>query len=494
MNKISKNIKKLREGSSLTQEQLASKLFITRQAVSSWENGRTQPDIQMLAKLSEVFGVSMEELIYGKKRNTALENEKASYNGTLLIVFSVLGALLAGTGLILIFVTFWQEMPMFFKGILSFLPLVFGQCLGIFTVMKKRHSPSWCEGAGVVWTAGIAATNTMIYNIFMLNINWYTVLLIIALMTIPVLLLLGSVSPMAVYYACAVVWGAYGVASSDAVASAVAAAVLFALVAGGYVYSYLLLRKNRGSITARASQWVSAMAVVALAVVYAISSGEDACVVPIVGAVFISFFIISQKHGDAALPYRWFGILGTALTLFACSLILYADYKLELSVQSVGCYVLALVVILCSLVYIKFRFGDIFTGLMTALSILSLAVYCALVIVNRYTPESDSHLISDAQLAPYMIALRMIAFAAFILMIVSGGRQMKLFPINVGFISVAVLTFIIIAGSDLGLLGNGLVLLAFGAIMLVINLRISRAKQKAQLQAAETAESEGEDK
>ena len=43
---ISKNIKRLRQQAGLTQEQMAEKLFVTRQTVSLWENSKTQPDIQ----------------------------------------------------------------------------------------------------------------------------------------------------------------------------------------------------------------------------------------------------------------------------------------------------------------------------------------------------------------------------------------------------------------------------------------------------------------
>lgn len=52
----------------MTQDQLAEQLNVTRQAVSSWENGRTEPDIETLQKISEVLNVTVEELIYGEKK------------------------------------------------------------------------------------------------------------------------------------------------------------------------------------------------------------------------------------------------------------------------------------------------------------------------------------------------------------------------------------------------------------------------------------------
>ena len=60
---IGKNIKELRRRKQMTQLQLAERLGITAQAVSKWENGHSAPDISLLPKLSEMFGVTIEELI-----------------------------------------------------------------------------------------------------------------------------------------------------------------------------------------------------------------------------------------------------------------------------------------------------------------------------------------------------------------------------------------------------------------------------------------------
>lgn len=47
----------------LTQEQLAEKLFVTRQAVSRWETNKTQPDLQTLGRICSILGVSPEYFI-----------------------------------------------------------------------------------------------------------------------------------------------------------------------------------------------------------------------------------------------------------------------------------------------------------------------------------------------------------------------------------------------------------------------------------------------
>ena len=65
MPKISKNIKKLRAEHNLTQDALAEKIHVTRQAISNWENDRNYPDIRSLVLLSNVFGISLDILVKG---------------------------------------------------------------------------------------------------------------------------------------------------------------------------------------------------------------------------------------------------------------------------------------------------------------------------------------------------------------------------------------------------------------------------------------------
>ena len=56
-------LKTLREKKGLTQEDLARKVLVTRQAVSRWENGDTQPNTETLKLLSKEFDVSINTLL-----------------------------------------------------------------------------------------------------------------------------------------------------------------------------------------------------------------------------------------------------------------------------------------------------------------------------------------------------------------------------------------------------------------------------------------------
>ena len=56
-------LKKLREKNNLTQDQIAERVMVTRQAVSRWENGETQPNTDTLKLLSKVYDVSINTLL-----------------------------------------------------------------------------------------------------------------------------------------------------------------------------------------------------------------------------------------------------------------------------------------------------------------------------------------------------------------------------------------------------------------------------------------------
>ena len=62
---LGKNIRKKRLEKNISQEYLAEKLDISRQSISKWENGLSEPSKKNLAQLARIFDCELEELIYG---------------------------------------------------------------------------------------------------------------------------------------------------------------------------------------------------------------------------------------------------------------------------------------------------------------------------------------------------------------------------------------------------------------------------------------------
>lgn len=60
---LGNQIKKYRSELQISQEQLADRIYVSRQTISNWENERSYPDVNSLILLSEVFQTSIDKLI-----------------------------------------------------------------------------------------------------------------------------------------------------------------------------------------------------------------------------------------------------------------------------------------------------------------------------------------------------------------------------------------------------------------------------------------------
>lgn len=69
---ISEKIKKIRDNEKLTQEKFAEKIYVSRNTVAKWETNRGYPDIQNLITISEIFNISLDELI---KEDSRVKNK-----------------------------------------------------------------------------------------------------------------------------------------------------------------------------------------------------------------------------------------------------------------------------------------------------------------------------------------------------------------------------------------------------------------------------------
>lgn len=94
---LSEKIYQLRRKSGLSQEQLAEKIGVSRQAVSKWEGGQSVPDLDNLKALSECFRVTIDELTNDQTSNTAAgdaeqERNAASAESKIGIGLCIVGA------------------------------------------------------------------------------------------------------------------------------------------------------------------------------------------------------------------------------------------------------------------------------------------------------------------------------------------------------------------------------------------------------------------
>lgn len=101
---VGKQIKRFRQDLKLSQEELAGKIFVTRQTISNWENGKNYPDVNSLVLLSQLFNTSLDILVKGDviemKKQVAQDDVRRFKRDT--VIFTVL-----------IFVTVLSAAPLF---------------------------------------------------------------------------------------------------------------------------------------------------------------------------------------------------------------------------------------------------------------------------------------------------------------------------------------------------------------------------------------------
>lgn len=91
---LSEKIYELRRKCGLSQEQLAEKIGVSRQAISKWEGGLSTPELDKLKALSEFFDITVDELVSGKTdpADSAKPNEPVQAGGRVGIGLCILGA------------------------------------------------------------------------------------------------------------------------------------------------------------------------------------------------------------------------------------------------------------------------------------------------------------------------------------------------------------------------------------------------------------------
>lgn len=82
-------LKKEREKLNLSQEQLADTIYVSRQSVSKWETGKNYPSIEVLIQLSNLFSISLDELLKGDadlKDKIIKDGKELAYPKTVLFL------------------------------------------------------------------------------------------------------------------------------------------------------------------------------------------------------------------------------------------------------------------------------------------------------------------------------------------------------------------------------------------------------------------------
>lgn len=135
-------------------------------------------------------GIISEET--GEQIRQYYEKKKDSSANRIFIAFGILGALLVGLGIILIIAHNWDELSRSTKAGLSFLPLILGQALCVFVLIKKRDNRTWSEASATFLFFAVAASISLISQVYNIPGKISSFILSWMLLTLPLVYLLRS--------------------------------------------------------------------------------------------------------------------------------------------------------------------------------------------------------------------------------------------------------------------------------------------------------------
>lgn len=186
--------------------------------------------------------------------------EKAeSPNNRLFIVFGILGAILVGLGIILIIAHNWDELSRGTKTSFAFLPLLIGQILCGFTLIKKQDSVAWRESASAFLFLAVGASISLVSQIYNIPGNIGSFILIWMLLCLPLVYIMrSSVASLLyligiTYYACET--GYWSFHSSETY-------FYWLLLLGALPHYYHLFKKKPGSNFMIFHNWIIPLSIV----------------------------------------------------------------------------------------------------------------------------------------------------------------------------------------------------------------------------------------
>lgn len=152
---FNEKLRELRKARSLTQEELAQALYVSRTAVSKWESGRGYPNLDSLKELSGFFSVSLDELIGPEEILCAAQDEKQAWTDRYRALLCGMLDLL--TGLLLFLPVFGNgkdvpaSVPLYaITGLSPWLKIVFAAVIGLTVlngacgvVISRLDKPVW---------------------------------------------------------------------------------------------------------------------------------------------------------------------------------------------------------------------------------------------------------------------------------------------------------------------------------------------------------------
>ncbi|MFD0964805.1 DUF2157 domain-containing protein [Pseudofulvibacter geojedonensis] len=232
-------------------------------------------------------------------------SKEVSSPNKLLTVFGVLGSILVGLGIILIIAHNWDFLPKYIKTLLAFIPLLIGQVMCGYSILKKK-SASWRESSGVFLFFAVGSGMALISQIYNIPGNFSTYLLTWIALCLPLIYLLRSNALylltiiFSTYYACQ-----FGLGNNKT-------PWMYLLLIISVIPFYLVKYKKEGLVNVLAvSNWLLPLSLISVLGSFVVKEWELLLVMYIL--LFSSLYIIGMLplFKNHSLRKNGFAVLGS---------------------------------------------------------------------------------------------------------------------------------------------------------------------------------------
>ena len=184
---LNTQIRKYRAGMKLSQEELAEKVYVTRQTISNWENGKSYPDIPSLLLLSSLFNVSLDQLIKGdieimKEEIKEVEINKLNRYGTIFTILLVV-TIISAVPLVLWFDVYGMAAGVILFGVTMYFALKVEKVKKENDVQTYKEIVAFTEGKRLDEIDKIQESGKRLYQKILLALGSALIALAVCLLT-----------------------------------------------------------------------------------------------------------------------------------------------------------------------------------------------------------------------------------------------------------------------------------------------------------------------
>lgn len=384
------------------------------------------------------------------------------------IVCAVTGALLIGLGIISLLAHNWEQFSRPVRTIISLGPLVIGQALGLWVLVKRPESNPLKESVASFISLMVGASIALVSQTYNIPGDVNTFVLTWMLLILPLVYLMQASLPAAIYLIGITAWSA---SHWDNPARGILFWPLAALIAPHFIWSL------RREIYAIRSTILSLVITICVSVAASVTLGKTwpGSWVIILPSTYAVFYLIGQRRfasltSNWQRPMRLIGGIGLFVLAFqftfryAWRYLESESYGRALSVNALADHLITFIIVASAIVlfFDNARRGELMPSLFGVLPLAAIVGYS----------------LAALSIAPLIFNIYL--FALSVSCILGGLENNRLSVVNTGMLMLAILIVARFFDSDINFIIKGLVFIAVGIGFLSVNLSLIRRREGAQ--------------